>query len=276
MSPFVKLDCGTINSTLWLDRDARDVFLTALLLAIPDELSEPIPEIQTDTLDPTGWFVPSGAYGLVHASGPGIIAAARLDLVPGMAALKRLSQPEPNSRSRAFDGRRLVRIDGCYVVLNYMAYRDKDYTNAARQRRFRENRRNAITPLRNGRALPVTEADAYAEETKTNTGAAKPRRIPSQHGHPSWLAPFGSAFHAKSGTPNWGELAKVMKPICDDLGASDALKAFTDFLDGKDARFGVGYFSKHWQDYRPTPLTLENGDLNPEAILRAQRRGINL
>src|SRR3990167_930952 len=43
--PFVKLDCGILDSTLWFDRDARDVFLTALLMAVPYEVRESTPTI---------------------------------------------------------------------------------------------------------------------------------------------------------------------------------------------------------------------------------------
>jgi hypothetical protein len=38
--PFVKLDCGILDSSLWPDLYQREVFITALLMAHPIELRE--------------------------------------------------------------------------------------------------------------------------------------------------------------------------------------------------------------------------------------------
>src|SRR5579859_3443218 len=106
---FVKLDCGILNSTLWVDRDAREVFITALLMAVPGELDSPTPQLEVNALKETGWAVPPGWYGLVPAAGIGIVQRCGLDEARGIAALERLGSPEPSSRTREFDGRRLVR-----------------------------------------------------------------------------------------------------------------------------------------------------------------------
>lgn len=180
--PFVKLDTGILNSTIWTDRDAREIFITALLMAEPRELPD-TPQIAVRTLEPTGWTVPAGWYGFVPAAGPGIVRRAGVDLVNGMAALERLGGPEPESRSQAFGGRRLVRVDGGYVLLNYMAYRERDYTAAERQRRLRERRR-AVTPLQSDvtPSQAVTSRMQIADsrvhtETETKTRAALTRRV---------------------------------------------------------------------------------------------------
>lgn len=62
-----------------------------------------------------------------------------------MAALKKLTEPEPESRSQDFEGRRMVRIDGGYVILNFMKYRDKDHTGAERAKRYRERKKGIVT-----------------------------------------------------------------------------------------------------------------------------------
>ena len=92
--PFVKLDCGILRSTLWMDRDAREVFITALLMAEPVEYSEPLPEIATRSLDYTGWVAPPGWYGFVPAANVGIIHAAMIEREAGMAALEKLAAPD--------------------------------------------------------------------------------------------------------------------------------------------------------------------------------------
>ena len=55
---FVKLDCGILDSSLWPDREAREVFLTALLMAKPRVLKEPMAQIEVRALAPTGFVVP--------------------------------------------------------------------------------------------------------------------------------------------------------------------------------------------------------------------------
>ena len=141
--PFVKLDCGMLNSTLWVERECRDIFITALLMAEPKEVICETPTLKTDSLDlDNSFMLPPGWYGFVPAAGPGIIRRAIVDDEIGRVALARLASPDPESRSHAFDGRRMVRIDGGYIILNYMAYRERDYTAAERMKRYRERRKS--------------------------------------------------------------------------------------------------------------------------------------
>jgi Recombination endonuclease VII len=135
--PFVKLDCKILDSTLWLDIDASRMFITALLMAAPWDTEVEMEQLDVNTMEPTGWKLPPGWYGFVPAAGPGIVRRAGLDIKPGMAALVRLGAPEPESRSPSYEGRRLVRVNGGFVVLNYMLYREKDHNAAERMRNHR-------------------------------------------------------------------------------------------------------------------------------------------
>lgn len=123
--PFVKLDCGILDSSLWIDRDARNMFITALLMATPYEVISPIRQLEVRTLTPTGWMVPPGWYGMVSAAGVGIAYRCGLEVEKALSALERLGSPDPESRSPKYDGRRLVRMNGGYLVLNFIDYRDK-------------------------------------------------------------------------------------------------------------------------------------------------------
>lgn len=164
--PFVKLDCGILDSTLWMDKDAREIFITALLMAVPRTYDEPVEEIETRDTKITGWSVPAGNYGFVPAASVGICYRAGLDQERGLDALSRLASPEPESRSPDFDGKRMIRIDGGFLVLNFKKYRDKDHTAAARARRYREKKRNAVSTTRHAVTdsdVTQAEAEAYAE-----------------------------------------------------------------------------------------------------------------
>lgn len=174
--PFVKLDCAILRSSLWLDRDAREIFLTALLLATPRHVKETMRQIAIGTLEYTGFEVPPGWYGFAEAAGPGLIHCAGVAAEAGLAALRRLSEPDADSRSQKWGGRRIARVDGGFIVLNYMDYRDHDYSAAERMAGLRERRRNATCVTRNVPPVHpnVTQAEAEAEaETTTATYVAE-------------------------------------------------------------------------------------------------------
>lgn len=169
---FVKLDNGILDSTLWQDREAREIFVTALLMALPKEFPDEVPAICTGSNDESGFLVPPGWYGFVPAAGPGIVRRAGIDRKTGMEALERLCSPDDESRTPANEGRRMARVDGGYVVLNYDLYRNKDHTAAERMQRYRERKKAKDDPSRYGVTLRnrnnkngnVAQAYAYAEE----------------------------------------------------------------------------------------------------------------
>jgi hypothetical protein len=153
---FVKLDCGMLDSTLWLDREARELFITALLMAIPFELLEPAKQLKVRSLEEAGFVVPPGWYGLIEAAGPGIVYRAGMETEAGMAALERLGEPEEESRTPDFGGRRLVRIAGGYIALNFQKYREKDHTAAERSKRYRQKMGAKRKPGRPKKSGPVS------------------------------------------------------------------------------------------------------------------------
>ena len=175
--PFVKLDTGILVSTLWIERDLREVFITALLMAEPFELESPSRQIEVRSLANTDFIVPPGWYGMVQAAGIGIIDRAGVERESGFSALEKLGSPDLESRTHAFEGRRMVRVDGGFIILNYMKYRDRDYTAADRMRRLRARRKeqNESTVRRNSVTLPrnVTQADSREQIAEADTEALK-------------------------------------------------------------------------------------------------------
>lgn len=185
--PFVKLDCGILNSTLWIDPVERDIFITALLMAVPFEFKTAQPQLVVNEILETGFVVPPGWYGMVEAAGPGIVRRALLEQEAGMRALAKLGEPDPGSRSRAWDGRRLVRVDGGYLVLNYMDYLLKDYGAAERMRRLRAKKRDTVTvtgnrvtrternptPDSDGVTRTVTYTDTYTDADQNKNSLVK-------------------------------------------------------------------------------------------------------
>ena len=250
--PFVKLDCGILNSTLWFEREAREVFLTALLMAEPFETHTPLPQIAIDSLELTGWSVPPGWYGFVPAASVGIIHRAKVSEAAGLQALQRLGSPEDTSRSKDFDGRRLVRVDGGFIVLNFMKYRDRDYSAAERQRRYRKRlalRRENVASHRN---ITQAEAEAEVEVQKKNksahidrqpvqgSGAFEPGSLPRDHMRHALCGPamkiclkeWEYTTLAKAlNTPDAGEaravLARFLEQLEGAVGAQNPIGPFT-------------------------------------------------
>ena len=174
---FVKLDCGILDSTLWADRVAKDLFISALLMAVPHELTADEDGIHVRTLEKTGFVVPPGWYGLVRAAGQGIVRRHGMDLEVGMAALERLGAPEHDSRTPDYEGRRMVRIAGGYIILNYDLYRTKDHTSAERSRRYREKRgpkrsRKAVRASNLAREAKFVRAFEAGDEDRADRIAA--------------------------------------------------------------------------------------------------------
>jgi hypothetical protein len=100
--PFVKLYASTLESSLWWGEDAptRLVWIT-LLLAADHE-------------------------GIYSGTLPGLAGKARVTLEEARVAVWRLQQPDSESRTPDFEGRRIEVLEGTgYRLLNYRRYRDK-------------------------------------------------------------------------------------------------------------------------------------------------------
>lgn len=125
--PFVKLDTGILDSSVWREPSStRICWIT--LLAMAD------------------------ATGMVRSTAPGISARANLGLEETRKALELFESPDGDSRSTNDEGRKIKRMDGGYLIINYSKYREQDRTAAERMRRFRakvtRNERNSDVTLR--------------------------------------------------------------------------------------------------------------------------------
>lgn len=212
--PFVKLDQGMLDSSLWIDKEARDLFITALLMAVPHVVDEPTPALKIRDLEPSGFVVPEGVYGIVRAAGVGIIArCGESDREKGLAALERLAAPDSESRTEDHQGRRMVRISGGYVILNFEKYRELDITAAERAKRYREKKAKldaekaatvTVTPVTGDDRDSVTQGEGDAEgdveaEAQKDLLLGGERRVgmvdpPVEF----WIPCVGAAVQAKS------------------------------------------------------------------------------
>jgi hypothetical protein len=126
---FAKLDDRILNSTIWEeDLATRIVFVTAICMARPITLIGPREAIDCLSDEPLELQVPAGFYGFVDASASGIIHQARVDREDGAGALRKLQSPDRASSSKVLEGRRLLHVEGGFILVNFNLYRDKDFS----------------------------------------------------------------------------------------------------------------------------------------------------
>ena len=126
---YTKLFNSIITSTIWMESDqTRIVWIT--LLAMADKNGE------------------------VQGSIPGIARVAGVSLDACKAAFKAFLSPDPYSRTKDDEGRRIEEIDGGWLLINHakyreMASRDESKEAAAKRQaraRERKKRNKIVTP----------------------------------------------------------------------------------------------------------------------------------
>jgi len=113
--PFTKLDTNIIDSSIWSEPLATRVVWIAFLAKADQN-------------------------GFVATSYSGMQRSANVPPKEFADAVKCLESPDPDSRTPDHDGRRLEKVDGGWVVLNYRKYRDFSYSGnpeAVRKRVYR-------------------------------------------------------------------------------------------------------------------------------------------
>lgn len=114
---YVKVYESILQSTIWLEApETKIVWITMLTLKDKE--------------------------GVVHASIPGLANTAGVTLEACEVAINRFLSPDPYSRTKEFDGRRIREVDGGWLLINHAKYRDlrteKNINDAKRQREYRQ------------------------------------------------------------------------------------------------------------------------------------------
>ncbi len=145
MTGYSKLFGSIITSTIWReDKETKILWIT--MLALKDK------------------------NGDVEGSVPGLADMARLTIEETEEALEKLRSPDPHSRTKENEGRRIEDVDGGWHVLNHQKYRDKMNADERReylrikQAEHREKKSTSVNKRKQKSTLSThAEADAYTD-----------------------------------------------------------------------------------------------------------------
>lgn len=181
MSGYTKLFSVILASTIWeADMPTRIVWIT--LLAMKDKT------------------------GKVEASIPGLATLARVPVAQVRQAIENLKAPDPDSRSKIEEGRRIRDVDGGWYVINHEKYRNmlnaderREYLRV-KQAEFRA-RKSKSTEVNNVNNVsdkytesthtdPYTDADPDTKKSVRTTLITAPAESPAVHQPPHQPKPI--------------------------------------------------------------------------------------
>jgi hypothetical protein len=106
------------------------------------------------------------AEGIVRAALPGLARMANLTLEETIESIAVLESPDPHSSSTEHDGRRVLKVEGGWQVINHQKYRDKitelKAYNARKQAEYRKRRAQALA-AQYPPSMVKTKAEVAAE-----------------------------------------------------------------------------------------------------------------
>ncbi len=151
---WTKLAGTVLTSTIWQEPDTtRIVWIT--MLALKD------------------------AGGFVAAAVPGLANVANVSIADTEKALKTLLAPDPYSRSKEHDGRRVEAVDGGWIVLGHFKYRKM--RNAEERREYKRNwAKDHYVPRQDSGQSGQSSTILTHTDTDTDTtliGQAEPRKV---------------------------------------------------------------------------------------------------
>jgi len=113
---FTKLDSKIIDSSIW----SESVFTRVVWISILAKCDH---------------------IGFVACSRSGLLRSCNIPEKEFDEAIKSLESPDPDSRTPDFEGKRIEKVEGGWIVLNYLKYREFSYSSnpeSERKRRYRK------------------------------------------------------------------------------------------------------------------------------------------
>lgn len=244
-SSFTKLASSITDSTIWLAPDSTRI-VWICLLAMADQ------------------------WGRVMAAVPGLAHRARVGEEETRKALASFLAPDIDSRTRAFEGRRIEEIDGGWRLLNHAKYRDlraaddRREQNRLSQARARAKKKSAQT-VSTRQPKSAESAQAEADDKKEIPVSLRKPRQPAAGKSPEGRFPeFWAAW------PATDRRTDRKKCLAKWRGAH-----FDDQADEILEHVAAMKQTRKWAEgYEPAPLRYLNGEqwLDGNVVVQAQDR----
>jgi len=109
--------------------------------------------------------------GVVGASIPGLAARAGVSVESCNAAIAKFLAPDPYSRTKAFEGRRIEEIDGGWRLLNHAKYRDIMSTEERREYHAKYYTEKTKPKLKNVENVESTNSTHTDKKTNSDSKA---------------------------------------------------------------------------------------------------------
>jgi hypothetical protein len=170
---YTKLFASILASSIWSEpAETRVVWVTLLALKNRDHI--------------------------VEASLPGIAALARVTMAEAAAAIATLEAPDPHSRTKDHDGRRIQAVEGGWLILNGERYQQKFSREERREylRRKQAERREKLklsTPRQQMSTVSTHSASASASNFESES-VAPPIEFPVGFPESAEVAASHAAF----------------------------------------------------------------------------------
>lgn len=249
MAGFTKLFQEILSSSIWNEDDKTRIVWVTLLAAC-------------------------NQGGVVRASVGGLAHQARVSRDDCFRALEKLSSPDEDSRSEEWDGRRIGKIDGGFLILNYARYRDRRSEDERREymreymRKYRKQNVNNSKQSKPG--LAYAEAEAEAEKELFPETAPRPA--------PSKPLPDTGAFTASPRRKEHPKFPEFWDAYGYKVKRGEAVKPFTNATARADVATIIEEARWHAQNdkgIRPYPASWLNADgwLDSHEVIAKKGRG---
>jgi len=235
MDNYTKLYKSLITSTIWReDNCTRILWIT--MLAVSD------------------------ADGNVEGSIPGIAHLAGISIGECETSLKTLMAPDPYSRTKDHEGKRISEVDGGGIILNRAKYRDKKAERTEYMRNYMRKRRQDVNNPVSNVNLTLAQKEKEKEKEKKNIYMQFVKLTDEEH--QKLVESFGEA------------------------GTGERISALNEYIGSKGTRYKSHYYTiLAWDrrksktdtpepNYLPQPVTAFEKQLNAEKKRKLEQSNV--
>lgn len=207
MTGYTKLFGSIITSTIWREDDKTKI-LWITMLGLKNKKH------------------------IVEGSIPGIADMARISVEDCRASLIKLLSPDPDSRTKDFEGRRIAEVDGGWIILNGEKYRQKmnsderrEYLRLKKQESRERERQQVSTSVNKCQSMstPSTQPEAEPQSEAVHKGTVIPiiqsTRTVSP---PSAATVVAGPVGPKESTRRRAESLEEVRLVCAKTGLPDS------------------------------------------------------